>query len=122
MASTFYIKRNDTAPVIQQTLLDSSGNAVDLTGASVAFSLFDVNGKAPTAILSEAAATVVQTGSAPNFTNKGVVKYAWQAGDTAHTPGIYLAEWEVTFGDGTIETFPDNDFIYVYITADLANA
>ena len=46
------------------------------------------------------------------------VKYEWQPGDT-DTEGFYDAEFEVTYSDGTVETFPNRGFITVIISPDL---
>ena len=35
--STFFIKQNDTLPVIQEYLRNADGTAINLSGASVAF-------------------------------------------------------------------------------------
>jgi hypothetical protein len=42
----------------------------------------------------------------------------WQAADTT-TPGLYNAEWEVTFTDGTVATFPNERYLLVEMKADL---
>ncbi len=92
----FYIKQNDTSPALQVTLKDGDGNAVDVTGATTVFSM-SVGGVTK---VSEQSVTAVTAAS-------GIVKYDWQAGDTG-TVGNYLGEFEVTFGDGTIQTYPNN--------------
>lgn len=48
----------------------------------------------------------------------GIVKYVWQSSDTAE-PDTCRAEFEVTYADSTIETFPNNGYIEVVITNDL---
>ena len=98
----FYIKQNDTAPAITATLYENSV-AVDLTGATVKFHMGSIV---------DAAATVVSA-------SEGKVKYQWQATDTA-TVGEYNAEFEVTFSDGTIETFPNDGFLRIIITSEVA--
>ena len=47
MAEKFYIKQNDTKPVIRAKLLDSAGNVANVTGAAVVFSM-RVNSRSPT--------------------------------------------------------------------------
>lgn len=94
---TFYIKQNDTSPAWQVTLKDAAGNAVDVTGATVVFSMEDAFG---TAKINEAAATIVTAAS-------GVVSYSWSAGDT-DTAGDFFGEFEVTYADSTVETFPNS--------------
>lgn len=41
--------------------------------------------------------------------------YQWQAGDSA-TVGDHIAEFEVTYEDGGVESFPNGDNITVRIT------
>lgn len=104
----FYIKRNDTRPEISVTALDDAGAAVNLTGATVKFFMkqnntLKVNG---TGSLISAAA--------------GTMKYQWVAADT-DTAGDYLAEFQVTFGDGRILTFPNATYINVHVITDLSS-
>lgn len=106
--STFYIKQNDTVPSIRAILENGSGNAVDLIDASVNFHMRTLGG---TTVTTDAAATVVNAAS-------GIVQYNWDAADT-DTIGSYQAEFEVTYSDGTIETFPNNGYIRVEITDDI---
>ena len=106
MSSTFKIKRNDTSPAISQQLLDSDGNAVDITGATIKFLMarrgpLKVNGTA----------TIVTAAT-------GMVKYQWVAADT-DTVGLYQIEWEVTYSGGGVETFPNEGYNYVHVETDL---
>ncbi len=106
---TFFIKRNDTSPAFQATLKDADDTVVNLTGATVRFHLVTPTG---TTVV-DAAATVV-TASA------GLVRYAWatNGADTA-SAGRYNAEFEVTYSDSTVETFPNYDYETVRIWEDL---
>jgi len=106
---TFYIKRNDTSPAMLATLQDANGDAVDITAASVRFHLRPINSQTVTV---DEAATIV---TAPD----GLVRYDWQAADTA-TIGSYQAEFEVTYADTTVETFPNDGYIRVEIISDIA--
>lgn len=107
--SEFFIKRNDTSPAIERTLQDSAGTAINLTGATVRFHMSDNAG----VVKVDAAATI--TGD-PTL---GVVQYDWLAADT-DTAAVYSAEFEVTYADSSIESFPNNDYITVRVTEDLA--
>lgn len=49
----------------------------------------------------------------------GKVRYNWSASDTASV-GTYEGEFEVTFADSTIETFPNSGFFSIIVTDDLA--
>jgi uncharacterized protein YfaS (alpha-2-macroglobulin family) len=48
---------------------------------------------------------------APN----GVVRYSWGTDDTDEA-GRYRAEFEVTYADGSVETFPNDGFHDVVLT------
>ena len=106
---TFYIKKNDTSPKMLATLQDASGVAVNLTGASVRFHLRTLDGLSTVV---DAAATIVTAAS-------GIVRYTWGAPDTA-TAGSYQAEFEVTYADASVETFPNDGYISVEILDDIA--
>ena len=106
---TFYIKRNDTSPSMLATLQDASGNAIDITAASVRFHLRPIGSQTVTV---DEAATIVTA-------IDGLVRYDWQAADTA-TIGSYQAEFEVTYADTTVETFPNDGYIRVEIISDIA--
>lgn len=107
---TFFVKQNDTLSALEYDLTDSSGSDVDISGASVAFTMRRVGAKTNT--VDEQAASIV--------TNKPArVKYEWQAGDLA-TPGDYLGEFEVTFGSGGTMTFPNDKLGFpIRVTAEL---
>ncbi len=106
--ATFSIKRNDTSPSLLTTLTDAAGTAVDLTGATVRFHMNDLAG---TNVV-DAAVTVVTAAS-------GIVRYDWDAADTA-AAGLHRAEFEVTYSDSTVETFPNDGFLMVNVLEDLA--
>lgn len=104
----FTIKRGDTAPAYQPTLTDANGDAVDVTGATVRFHMLTMGGL----LVVDQPAEIVTPAA-------GVVRYEWAVGDT-DTRGLFIAEWEVTFGAGEVETFPNDRHLYVHITGDLA--
>jgi hypothetical protein len=91
------VKRGDLKPVVNATLTDESGTAIDLTGATVTFTLRKL-GSVGTPLLNAVAATVVSAAS-------GTVRYTWLATNT-DTAGLYLSEWRVTFSDATTQRFP----------------
>ena len=108
MATPFYLKTGDTSPVFSVTLKDADGDAVDLTGATV---VFNMNNEDDEQVIDRGACTILVAAS-------GTVKYSWQTGDTA-TAGYYSAEFEVTYSDATIETFPNRGYLEVHIVDDL---
>lgn len=106
--STFKIKRNDTRRALEVTLLDSAGSPVSLAGASVRFHMRE---RAGATLKVDADATIVEALA-------GTCKYTWNPSDT-DTEGKFQAEFEVTYADGGIETFPSDDYITVSIGEDL---
>ena len=110
----FVIKTGDTAPFLRQTLLDYQDNPVDINGATVIFRMRHFQGD-----------TVALTGSPSNDQNGdgsdgslGYVSYEWGDGDLDDA-GPYHAEWEVTFADGEIETFPNDSYIEILVLQDI---
>ncbi len=107
MIATFHLKQNDTSPALLYRL----DPAVNLAGASVVFNMRPRGGG--TVLVDREAASI--DGDPGN----GVVRYDWQVADTANA-GWFEAEFEVTYSDGSVETFPNNDFIVVQIGGDIA--
>ena len=105
----FFIKQNDTSPILQANLKDGNDAAVDVSGATIAFKMRPVSSTTATI---DSAATIIDGTS-------GSVKYEWQSSDTA-TAGSYFAEFQVTFSGGKIETFPNGDYIQITILDDIA--
>ena len=97
--ATFYFGQNDTSPTLTDTLFDANGNAVDLTGATVHFTMTDRFG---VVVINAATASIVAPAT------NGNVSYTWQSGDLANA-GTYRARWIVTFAGGAIESFPNAD-------------
>ena len=105
MAADFTIKQNDTGVALQVTcypvekdqVVVGTTIPVDLTGASVTFTMK----KGSSTIIDHAAATVVNSVG-------GIAKYLWQAADTA-TAGKRTAWFRATFADGTKVSFPNDD-------------
>lgn len=104
-----YIRQNDTSPTADIICLDADGAVVNVLDATVVFRMKSITDGT---LKVEASGTVVN-GEA------GHVRYVWQTGDT-DTVDRYNAEFELTFVDGSIETFrngPNN--LKVYITPEL---
>ena len=109
MPDIFFIKRNDTSPSIQKTLTDAAGAAINLTGATIRFHMRAKDGT------TKVDATADTVGDA----TLGVVKYDWIAADT-DTAGFFDGEFEATYADTTVETFPNGETITIQIPEDLA--
>ena len=107
MSDTFFIKRNDTAPVFRAILKDGDDVVVDVTGATIRFHMFDQD-----KVLKVDSAGSINNGTA------GDVQYSWIAADT-HTAGFFDSEFEVTYSGGRIETFPNYGYKRVHIYEDL---
>jgi len=106
---TFYIGQNDTAAPITRDLKDAFGAPVNVTGASVRFSMRVK--PAGTVKVDAASATVVNGGI-------GRVRYTFSATNT-NTADEYEGEFEVTFSDGSIQTFPNRGYIPVVVQDDI---
>lgn len=105
----FFIKQNDTGPVITASLKDADYAAIDLTGATVRFLMRAVGS---TSAKVDQSATVTDEAG-------GLVKYEWQSGDT-DTVGQFQAEFEVTYATNRVETFPNNSYVLVQVIDDIA--
>ena len=106
---TFFIKRNDDQPTLDVALRDDKNRPVDVTGASVVFHMR--NTADDTTKISGASVTVLAA-------SKGEVRYSWTTTNT-NTDGNFEAEFQVTFSDGGVQTFPNDGYIDVIITEDV---
>lgn len=108
MANEFKIKQGDTKPYLSVTLQSSDGTAVDLTSATVEFSLADsdfTNVRSASANITDASA--------------GEVEYRWAGtGDTDSDAGVYYGEFKVTYADTKVQTFPPGNDLVIRIYDD----
>jgi hypothetical protein len=116
LASTsFHITENDTAPPVEATLkAGTPAAAVDLQSSTVEFHMVDAEGTEKV----NSAANLDQVTDGSDGT-KGKVSYDWAAADT-DTVGKYKAEWQITFSDGTIRTFPTPGTTTIIVHGELA--
>jgi 5-hydroxyisourate hydrolase-like protein (transthyretin family) len=103
----FYIKQNDTSPSVTATLTDANNVAVNISGATVKMHMEDVEGNL------KVNATMTVTDGV-----NGVVQYDWVTGDT-DTAGTYYVEFQVTYNDGGVETFPNSNKEVIIIRPEL---
>lgn len=103
----FVIRKNDRLPELRVTLTDATGVPVDLTGATVEFHM-----KAPRAATAKVDAAAIKGAGV------GEVRYPWAAADT-NAAGRYWGEFEVTFGDGRKQTFPNQGYTRILVTEEL---
>lgn len=108
--SDYLLRQGDTGWTISDTLKDSTGTAVDLTGASVAFKMVPIHGGAAKI---NAAGVIDQT--SPTV-NRGKVHYTSATAADSDTAGDYLASWVVTYGGGQVQTFPNGGYILFTVT------
>ena len=106
---TFYIKQNDTASFITRDLKDAFGAPVNVTGATVKFSMRVK--PAGTVKVDDQDAVVVTAGT-------GRVRYEWTAANT-NTADEYEGEFQVTYANGKIQTFTNDGHIPIVITDDI---
>jgi hypothetical protein len=102
---TITIKRNDTRDAIKATLSNESG-LVNLDGATVRF------------LMSKRGVKKIDRQAQIQDATAGIVWAVFETGDTDET-GLFQSEFEVTFSDGRIETFPNDGFILIDIINDL---
>jgi hypothetical protein len=112
VAITKNYKRNDTGPPITITCFDGT-NPKDLTGASSAKFLMGT-------ITSEGVSTIKAQGAMVFDADRttGKVTYTWGATDL-NTPGEFKVEVEITFANGTKQTFPSGGYLTVTVMADV---
>ena len=98
------------------TLENSGGTAVDIEGANIVFKMGPIAGGT---LVVSAAATNGQTGNGLDG-SMGQVVYNWAtSGADTDTAGWYLGEWEVTFANGSVQTYPNETYVLIGITEDL---
>lgn len=102
--TTYYAKTGDVGSSVTEQLLDGDGDGVNLTGAAVRFTM-RAPGAAEPIVVDEAELVVAATGH---------VRYTWLDGDL-DTAGYYIAEWEVTYSNDAVETFPADGYISVIV-------
>ena len=105
----FYLKQGDTTSVLNRTLRDADGNVVDVTGATIVFSMMNSAGTVKVNLQSASIVTAAQ----------GAVRYTWASADV-DTVGTYRGEFKVTYSGGGIQRFPNDSYIVIEITDNVA--
>tara|TARA_Y100000310_G_C20335772_1_gene647421 strand:- start:111 stop:446 length:336 start_codon:yes stop_codon:yes gene_type:complete len=109
-APTFYIKQNDTRPELDVFLRDDKDRTINVTGATVKFNMRNASDNV----------VKVDNGSVTTVSSTaGRVKYSFSTSDT-DTAGNFDGEFQVTFVGGQVETFPNDGYVKVIITDDVA--
>jgi hypothetical protein len=107
------LKTHDTRPYLDCVLKDVSG-AINLTGAAVRFHMQDSDGNI---VVNQSTTTASPKVSIEDST-AGEVRYKWAAADTS-TAGHFEAEWQITFGDGSKVSVPNDGHLSVVIYDDI---
>lgn len=98
------IKKGDIYPFEYQLRWDD-GEAISLTAASKVEFFLTLDGDTDPTVEGECDITDAANGK---------VKYTWVDGDTDEI-GMYLAEYRITFTDGSILTIPSDDELWILI-------
>lgn len=108
----YYFKTDDTRPKIVEHL---DGNLVD-SEISVDFSMREAVDRKATLVVDSQAATV---NGYDDDTDSTEVEFQLPSGAT-NNAGEYVAEFEVTYADGSTETFPKGQYYFIKVTEGLA--
>lgn len=103
----FRYKQGDTYPPLRQTLTRSSGIPVELNASSVKFTMINENNR-----------LVITDNANIIDAQRGIVEYQWKETDLSRH-GAYFAEFEVTYSNGKVETFPNTGYIKIKVVPDL---
>src|SRR3990172_1642643 len=98
MPDTLYMKRNDLQPYYYARAIESTGAAIDLTGATITFMMKNSD----TGVIKINPTT---TGVTVTAASSGLLHYQWASGNT-NTTGTYAIEFEVTPAAGGKFTLP----------------
>lgn len=109
MPDDFYIKRNDLQPYYYARAQESTGAAIDLTGALIKFTM--VNAESLSIVISTIGGVTITAAST------GLFHYQWATATTA-TTGTYHVEFEITPASGGKFTLPVKKTARVIIVAD----
>ncbi len=105
--SEFFTARHDTKALTAQ-LFDTDGSAVDLTGATVTWTMTGPDGQS-TKVHSAISVTVTAA-------TTGKVSVPWTA---VSESGLYKGQFTVTDSGSLIETFPANGNVMVRVSSDI---
>lgn len=110
MPTTVHVRQNDTLPYLDFGLVkDLNKTAHDLTGATVTFTMR--NRKTDVVKIDGASVTLIDAAA-------GEVRYSWSSGDLDEA-GYFNGEFQVTFADERILTFPAGEYIEIEVLAEL---
>jgi hypothetical protein len=108
----FIIVSGDTEPQFTDQLEYSTGEKVNLEGATVQFIMRSATSPEPVKL------TGATSIPAPK---EGKVAFAPTAADTT-TVGDFMGAWKVTFGGGEVQTFPTDGWLWVRVEPNLTSS
>lgn len=103
------VMKGDTFPIEYQILVEAGGGKklpLNLTNATSVKFRMRPDGSATYSV--DKAATI------DSDRESGIVRYTWAAGETA-LAGMYIAQWEITWKDGTIKSYPSDQYLWIWI-------
>jgi hypothetical protein len=106
----FSIKRSDTLPILEATLMDSKKAPIDLTNATSVKFLWRLQSPT-TSKVTQADCVIVDRAL-------GQVEYQWAVNDTK-VAGDYYGEFRIVFSNGDQLTVPSSGFAEFVIDAAL---
>jgi hypothetical protein len=107
------MKQGDALPSLRVTLQDADGNAVDLTGAAVVFTMVPEQAPPGAEPIIDRRPCVIDDDA-----TSGRVRYDWLPADTT-TAGVFWGEFTATWEAGQ-ESFPNDSYLTLRIVDQLA--
>lgn len=108
-APDFVINQGETEPIFAQQIYDSTGSPVNLAGATG--SLVLRNQASPSAVTVTGRVTIFDAAN-------GKIQWQPSAQDTS-APGLYQAKWQITWANGTPQSYPTDGWLEVSIEPSL---
>lgn len=112
MSNVDYYFKVDDEPTITEEL---PGN-LTLSGASVVFNMKPVVARGTTTISGESVS--VDDGDYDGDEDETAVSFDFSTGDLSEA-GEYLAEFEVTYDDGGVRTYPEGRYYFIRVAEDI---
>ena len=107
--TTLYVKQHDTRPHLDVAIEDVEGYPINLTGASVTFSM---RSAADQSTKVNAAASIILNAT------RGEARHQWSSSMT-DTVGVFEGEFSVIDFENRVQTFPSNGFVTIIIVDSL---
>lgn len=106
----FRIKQNDTLPYLSFQIFEPDGSTpLDVTNAR------EIN----LCVRHRGGEVILKNPCVVVNAEQGLCQYIWSAADT-RTAGVFQYEFEITWGDGNIQTVPVDSYLELIIVDDIA--